>query len=102
MKSSAKKVFHTYRDVNAPTTQKVASVAHEAINGVAEKAEPVEQRLRDQAIKTGEQLEATQTAAIEQMQESMLKMETFIKERPMAASGIAFAAGILAAAILRR
>jgi ElaB/YqjD/DUF883 family membrane-anchored ribosome-binding protein len=102
MKSAAKKTFHAYRDVNAPTTQKVASVAHEAINGVAEKAEPVEQRLRDQASKTGEQVEATQAAATEYLRQSMQQIESFVKERPMAASGIAFAAGILAAAILRR
>jgi ElaB/YqjD/DUF883 family membrane-anchored ribosome-binding protein len=102
MKSAAKKIFHTPGDVSAPTTHRVASVAHEAIDGIAEKAEPVEQRLRDQAIRTGEQLEATQLAATEQIQQSMQKVETFIRERPIAASGIAFAAGILAAAILRR
>lgn len=86
----------------APTTKLVASVAHQAIDGAAEKAEPVEKRLRDQASKTGEQVEATQAAASEYLRQSMQEIEAFVKERPIAASGIAFAAGMLAAAILRR
>ncbi len=52
MKSAAKKNFHTTGNFNASTTQKVASVAHEAINGVVGKAPPAGQRWRDQASKT--------------------------------------------------
>jgi ElaB/YqjD/DUF883 family membrane-anchored ribosome-binding protein len=87
---------------NAPTTQKVANVAHEAIDGAASKAQPVEEQIRTRASKAGEQLDAKQAAAIKQMEQSMKQVESFVRERPVAATGIAFAAGALAAMILRR
>ncbi|HET6565922.1 MAG TPA: hypothetical protein VFG52_10955 [Xanthomonadales bacterium] len=99
--STATKTLHA-SESSAPTTQKVASVAHEAIDGAARKAEPVEQQVREQASKAGEQIEAKQAAAIKQVEQSMKSVESFVKERPVAATGIAFAAGVLAAIILRR
>lgn len=99
--STATKTIHA-ADSSAPTTEKVASVAHEAIDGAARKAQPVEQQIRQQASKAGEQMDATQTAAIRQVEQSMKTVESFVKERPVAATGIAFAAGALAAIILRR
>jgi ElaB/YqjD/DUF883 family membrane-anchored ribosome-binding protein len=101
MKTSTNTIHATDVD-KAPTTRWVASAAHEAIDGIAEKAQPVEQHMRDQASKTSEQLEATRAVYTQQIQQSMHKFESFVKEQPIAASGIAFAAGILAAAILRR
>jgi ElaB/YqjD/DUF883 family membrane-anchored ribosome-binding protein len=89
-------------DDNAPATHKVASAAHDAIDSAAKKAEPVEQQLRDQASKAGEQMEATQAAAVKQVEDSMQKIEKFVRERPVAATGLAFAAGALATIILRR
>jgi len=89
-------------DSDAPLTRKVASVAHEAIDGAARKAEPVEQQLREQANKASEQVEATQAAAVQQVEHSMKQLESFVRERPVAATGLAFAAGVLATIILRR
>ncbi|HMB58969.1 MAG TPA: hypothetical protein VKN35_03560 [Xanthomonadales bacterium] len=100
--STASSKLRNTRDEEQSTTRKVASVAHEAIDGAAEKAEPVEQKLRDQAGKAGEQIEATQAAATEQVQQSIKRAESFVREKPVAATGIAFAAGVLAALILRR
>lgn len=100
MNTSSNKIHTT--DDSAPTTHKVANVAHEAINGAAKKAEPMEQQLREQAGKAGEQMEATQAAAVKQVEQSMHKVQSFVKERPVAATGLAFAAGALAAIILRR
>lgn len=86
----------------APTTHKVANVAHEAIDGAARKAQPIEQQLREQAHKAGEQVEATQAAAMQQVEQSMKKVESFVRQKPVAATGLAFAAGALFALILRR
>ena len=102
-----------HKEDSAPTTHKVASVAHDAIDGASKKAEPLEQQLREQAAKAseqlreqagkaGEQLEATQAAAVKQVEDSIQKIERFVRERPVAATGLAFAAGALAAMILRR
>ncbi len=89
-------------ETDTSTTQKVANVAHDAIDGAAKKAEPVEQQLREQATKASEQMGATQAAAMQQVEDSMKKVENFVRERPVAATGLAFAAGALAAIILRR
>jgi ElaB/YqjD/DUF883 family membrane-anchored ribosome-binding protein len=103
--STAKKSIHAAdhaTELGAPTTERVAGVAHEAIEGAARKAEPVERQLREQAGKAGDQLEAGQAAAAKQLEQSVKSVESFVRERPVAATGIAFAAGALAAILLRR
>ncbi len=89
-------------ELGAPTTERAASIAREAIDGAARKAEPVERQLREQAVKAGDRLEAGQAAAAQQLEQSMKSVESFVRERPVAATGIAFAAGALAAILLRR
>jgi len=100
--STASRKIHSDRNDDKSTTRKVASVAHQAIDDAAEKAEPVEKNLRNQASKAGEQIEATQAAATEQVQQSLKNVETFVRDKPVAATGIAFAAGVLTTLILRR
>lgn len=89
-------------DSGPSTTEKVAGAAHDAIEGAARKAEPLERTIRDKASRAGDQFDAKQAAAIKQMEESMHNVERFVRERPVAATGIAFAVGALAAIILRR
>ncbi|HET6564801.1 MAG TPA: hypothetical protein VFG52_05260, partial [Xanthomonadales bacterium] len=67
-------------DESVSTTRKVAAVAHDAIDGAASKAEPVERHIREQAGKAGEQLEVTQAAATEQVEQVMNSMARFIRE----------------------
>lgn len=98
--TTATKTLHS-KD-NTSTTQKAASMAHEAIDHAAEKAEPLEQKIREQAHHAQEKMSSTQAEASEQLHQQVEKVEAFIKERPVAATGIAFAAGMLAAIILRR
>ena len=62
----------------------------------------MEQRLRAGAEQAGEKLEAGQEAASKQVDRTVAQAEAFINERPIAAAGIAFAAGVLATALLRR
>jgi ElaB/YqjD/DUF883 family membrane-anchored ribosome-binding protein len=83
-------------------TQRVASSAHDTINSAAVKADELEVHLRAGAVKAGTKLEASQEAATAQVEKSLAKLETFVKGRPIAAAGIAFAAGVLATALLRR
>jgi len=100
--STASRKIHSSENEDLSSTRKVASVAHDAIDSAADKAEPVEQKLRDQAGKASEQIEATQAAATEQVQQSMKRVESFVREKPVAATGIAFAAGVIATLLLRR
>lgn len=89
-------------DENTSATKKAATMAHEVIDHAAERAEPIEQKLREQAHQAQEKIGSTQAEATEQIHQQVEKVEAFIKERPVAATGIAFAAGVLAAIILRR
>ena len=99
--STASNKIHS-ADASTSTTQKVAGVAHEAIDGAAKKAEPVEHELREQAHKASEHMGEAQAAAKQQVEQTLKTFESFIRERPVAATGLAFAAGALAAIILRR
>ena len=100
MSSSPQSVSHVQQD--APTTQRVAAAAHEVIDAAAEKAEPVEQQIRETASRAGEKLEASQEAVVAQVGQSVASLENFVRQRPIAAAGIAFAAGVLATSLLRR
>ena len=84
------------------TTQKAASMAHDAIDQAAEKAEPIEQKVREQAHRAQDKFSEATSEASAQIHQQVERVEKFIKERPIAATGIAFAAGMLAAIILRR
>jgi ElaB/YqjD/DUF883 family membrane-anchored ribosome-binding protein len=88
----------THRSV----TERVAHSAHETIDSAAVKAEELETHLRAGAAKAGTKLDASQQAATAQVEKSLASLETFVKGRPIAAAGIAFAAGVLATALLRR
>ncbi len=83
-------------------TQRVASSAHETIDSAAGKAEELESQLRAGAVKAANQLEETQDAATAKVDKSLVQLESFVKGRPVAAAGIAFALGVLATALLRR
>ena len=84
------------------TTERVAKTAHDVIDETAAKTAPVEVKLRDKATHAGEKVEATQEKARDQIDESLEKMESFVKERPVTSAGIAFAAGVLVSTLLRR
>lgn len=84
------------------TSRRVAKAAHEAIDEGADRAEKLERQLRSKAGEAGERVEASQAAAAAKIEDSMDRLEAFVKERPIAATGIAFAAGVLATVLLRR
>jgi ElaB/YqjD/DUF883 family membrane-anchored ribosome-binding protein len=94
--------FETPASTSPSTTRKVADAAHKAIDQSADRAEDVERRLREKAGRAQERVGASQKAAGAQLERSLDQLELFVRERPLTATGIAFAAGIVAAAILRR
>lgn len=86
----------------APVTRRVASVAHEAVDSAAARAEQVEKSVRSGASEAGDTLEKSQEAAVAQIDETIKSLEGFMKKRPVAAAGIAFAIGAIATSLLRR
>lgn len=87
---------------DSSTTQKVAEAAHSVIDDTAAKAQSVEKQIRERAAQAGEKVEASQQAASRKIESTVAKAEAFAKEQPIAAAGIAFAAGVLAISLLRR
>ena len=62
---------------SASTTQKAASIAHDAIDHAAEKAEPLEQKVREQAHLAQDRISATSAEANEQIHQQVEKVEAF-------------------------
>jgi ElaB/YqjD/DUF883 family membrane-anchored ribosome-binding protein len=87
---------------DAPVTDRAAERAHETIDSAAARAATVERRIRDEAAGARETLQERKTAAAAQVDDSLARVESFIRERPMTAAGIAFAAGVLVSRLLRR
>lgn len=86
----------------APTAKRVASIAHETIDKASGKAEEVERKLRAEADRLAEKSSETAADAKKQLDDSLNRVEGFVKERPFAAAGIAFAAGVVGALLLKR
>lgn len=89
------------RSNGAPTTEKARVKAHAAVESAAARVEDVERRIREEAGEAQVKLTETKEAATEQFDDSLARVESFIKRRPMTAAGIAFAAGILASRLAR-
>jgi ElaB/YqjD/DUF883 family membrane-anchored ribosome-binding protein len=85
-----------------PMADQVAARAHEVVDRAAETAREVEARARDVATTSMEKLEVKQAQARQQVDATVSRIATFIREEPVAAAGVAFAIGIFAAALLRR
>lgn len=84
------------------TTDRLASAARTGIDETAAKARDLEDKLRERASGATERVERSQEAAMQTIGEYTAKAEAFAKEQPFTAAGIAFAAGVIAAAVLRR
>lgn len=84
------------------TTSQVADSAHKIIDVAATKAEKAEAEVRERAQAVGDKAEATQEMATQKVEKMLSQTETFVREQPIAAAGLAFAVGVVATALLRR
>ena len=87
---------------SAPTSRRVASMAHETIDKATGKAEQVERKLRTEAERIAEKSGESAAEVKQQLEQSLNRVEGFVKEKPFAAAGIAFAAGVVGALLLRK
>jgi ElaB/YqjD/DUF883 family membrane-anchored ribosome-binding protein len=69
------------------TTEKLADKAHDAVDGAAEKVSEAEERLREAAA---------------QGQDVLAAVSAYVKENPLTALGLAFAAGTIFSSMSRR
>lgn len=82
--------------------QQVADKAHDAVDKTADVAENVDARVRETAeqvkAKTTESVDSVKAASVNAQQ----KVTDYVNENPMKALGIAFGAGVIATALLRK
>lgn len=83
-------------------SDRLASMAHETIDRVAPKASRVEHELRGAAAKAAEGAKALPDNALQTAETHLRKVRSFIETHPLATAGIAFAAGALLSAWVRR
>ena len=88
--------------VTAPVTAKATEATHHAVDAVAVKAASAEDALRKTAASSQETLAHKQEEIKQQLHDSYSKTREFAVQNPLATAGIAFAAGALLTALLRR
>lgn len=99
------KARNEVRDIHAeaaPATEQARETAHKVVDQAAGKAREVEEKVRSEAGRLKAAAEDQGEAARRRIDKGLQRADQFIKERPLAAAGIAFGAGALAALLLRR
>lgn len=87
---------------SAPTSKRVSSIAHDAIDNATEHAEEVEKKVRTQADRLAEKSSEKAADAKKRFDNSLNTVDGFVRERPFAAAGIAFAAGVIGALLIKK
>jgi ElaB/YqjD/DUF883 family membrane-anchored ribosome-binding protein len=87
---------------DTPATDRLASMAHDTVDRVAETANYAEQEVRSAAGRAAEHAREMQEQARAAAQENVGKARSFIEENPLMSAGIAFAAGVVFSALIRR
>jgi len=89
-------------DLGASTSDRLASMAHETIERVKPKANRAELQVRDAAAKTADSVKQLQEQAVDAAGEGLSKARSYMTANPLTTAGIAFAAGALLGALIRR
>ncbi|MEO2268711.1 DUF883 domain-containing protein [Pseudoalteromonas sp. YIC-656] len=87
---------------HAPTTEQAAKVAHETIDKVAHKAADAEQYVRTHAQQSKESISQQKEQLEQSLQDSIDRTKAFAKENPLLCAGLAFVAGMIFTALMRR
>ncbi len=85
-----------------PATDRAARAAHETIDRASELAGEAEREVRSTASETAERVKDSQEQAKETIDDSVAQIRSYVDRNPLASAGIAFAAGIVVSALLRR
>jgi ElaB/YqjD/DUF883 family membrane-anchored ribosome-binding protein len=86
----------------SPATDRLATLAHGTVDRVSSAASEAEQQVRGAAAQVAEQTEEIRDNATRIAQRGVKQARTYVKQNPLLAAGIAFAAGIVLRSLLRR
>ncbi|MDX9875635.1 MAG: hypothetical protein RBS88_12035 [Spongiibacteraceae bacterium] len=84
------------------TTGRVAQKAHEVVDRVAEQAAQAEEKLRSARDNASERLHASTDELRARADSLNMQISDYVQAHPLTSLGVAFGAGLLLAAILRR
>ena len=98
-KSTAEK---STTETGAPFTEKTVAAAHEAIDRLSERVAQTEERLRGAANQGQQSWTEKQEEVRAQVEGSVSSARDYARENPLMTAGIAFAAGLIVANLLRR
>ncbi len=84
------------------TTDRLSERAHESVDQVAKTAGKVEERVRHEASEADARVRDAGQKAKERSDETLHSVSTFVGEHPLTSLGVAFAAGTLLSALIRR
>ncbi|MGA9575367.1 MAG: hypothetical protein WBS20_15610 [Lysobacterales bacterium] len=101
-KSQTTETRNTNNGGSAPTTQQLRSSAHEVVDQAADRAEEVETKVREGTTRLAEKTEKGKAEAKQQIDETLEKVDGFIRKRPVASAGIAFGAGVVVTLLMKR
>jgi ElaB/YqjD/DUF883 family membrane-anchored ribosome-binding protein len=83
-------------------TNRAASMAHETVDRVADAADDAEQQVRGAAARKVRQAKEFQDDMLDTVSDKLGKVDSYVKENPFTAAGIAFALGAIVSALIRR
>ena len=86
----------------SPATESAKRYAHDAVDSVAESAAQAERKIREFGATAEEQVRDRAQAARAQADDTVERVRRYAEEKPLAAAGIAFAAGLLLSRLLSR
>ncbi len=89
-------------DSESPVTDRATEKAHHLVDEAGERVSHMERKARHSASEAQSRLEEGRDAAAESVARTRAGTEEFIREKPLAAAGIAFAVGFLASRLLSR
>ncbi len=84
------------------TTDRAASMAHDTVDRVADVAEDAERQVRKAAARKMKQARALQDDMLDTVDEKLGRVDSYVRENPFTAAGIAFAVGAIVSALIRR
>ena len=98
--NKGKKVGNGVSDSTHPYTDKASETLHSSVDKLASSASRAEESLRDTAAGSAEKLSASQKEMEAKWQKSGVR--NYAVNNPIAAAGIAFAAGMLVTSLFRK
>ena len=93
---------HHEKESQTATTDHFAAKAHETVDSIAERAQSAEREVRKAAARTTKQARQLRDEYAETAEEGLERARSYLESNPLAVVGIAFVAGVLLSAMIRR